>query len=321
MGYFFSCDWGTSNLRLRLVNELGEIVIDRHSDNGIAKIFALWQQETTVTNSSRPAFYLHFVQQEINQVETKLNRSLTGVPVIMSGMGSSSIGFFELPYKKVPVSLLDPDLVVEKINISQFPHLLLLISGISTSDDVMRGEEMQLIGIANLSASPDMIYIMPGTHSKHVFVEKNEIVGFKTFMTGEFFELLSQKSILNASVENGRIVPFNKNAFRTGIDEALQTNLLNGSFSVRTNIIFGKIDKTANYDYLSGLLIGNELKYLAGNGSFKNITLIAGRNLAERYLCAFEHLGISVIISDPDERLADAIVARGHYKLYQKTFL
>ncbi len=64
----------------------------------------------------------------------------------------------------------------------------------------MRGEETQLIGCLK-SGKQDGFFIFPGTHSKHVEVEDGMVKDFKTYMTGEFFELLSQKSILLNSVE------------------------------------------------------------------------------------------------------------------------
>ena len=47
----------------------------------------------------------------------------------------------------------------------------------------------------------EQVFIFPGTHSKHVTVKNGNVIDIKTYMTGEFFELLSVKSILSATIE------------------------------------------------------------------------------------------------------------------------
>src|SRR5690606_5422333 len=108
------------------------------------------------------------------------------------------------------------------------------------------------------------IYIFPGTHSKHIQVENQEVTGFRTYMTGELFELLSKKRILRRSIEENREFedPKNRAAFEQGVGQGANSNLLQASFGVRTNELFRKFGKKENLHYLSGLLIGKELKEL-----------------------------------------------------------
>jgi 2-dehydro-3-deoxygalactonokinase len=164
----------------------------------------------------------------------------------------------------------------------------------------------------------EQVFIFPGTHSKHVTVKNGKIVDIKTYMTGEFFELLSVKSILSASVE--RISDLNneknKEAFEAGVKESLYSNLLNNSFKVRTNYLFHKLTPQENYHYLSGLLIGTEIKEIAN--SDLHITLVSHPYLHSQYEIAF-HLVInktgSLKIQDADE----AIVA-GQLKISSRLF-
>ncbi len=198
---------------------------------------------------------------------------------------------------------------------------MLLISGIKSTDDVMRGEETQLIGCINEAgpANSDGLYLFPGTHSKHIQVEDGQVVDFNTYMTGEFFELLAQKSILSASVvsptKNPEILA--ATSFRQGVQDAGQGNILHVAFRVRTNELFGKLTKQENFTYLSGLIIGTELKeLLAANHS--KIYLFGGSNLQEYYEMALQELGLSERVHTFPGAWADEAVVRGQYKIFNQ---
>jgi 2-dehydro-3-deoxygalactonokinase len=322
MKQFLSCDWGTSSLRLRLVNADGLGVIDAASSNeGIAATFALWQASGK-PEEDRAAFYLDILKPHIAGMEDRWGASLSGIPVIISGMASSTIGLIEIPYTSLPVNVLDAG--VNTAFISQndlFDHDTIIISGIRTNDDVIRGEETQLIGCVDLKGNliEDELFLFPGTHSKHIHVKHNEIIDIKTYMTGEFFELLSQKSILKNSVEAG-IDPNSTdhwNSFKMGITDAVDNNLLNAAFRVRTNNLFGKLSKSENHSYLSGLLIATELKELANIGA-KNITMVCNDQLSALYHYALQALNIPGTIAIFDNNRAGEAIIRGQFKIYNQ---
>jgi 2-dehydro-3-deoxygalactonokinase len=109
----------------------------------------------------------------------------------------------ELPYGSLPFATDGRGVLthLEPAN-ADLPHDVLLISGIRSADDVMRGEETQLIGCiqGNANAATEGTFIFPGTHSKHIQVKNGEVSGFQTFMTGELFDLLRRHSILKDAV-------------------------------------------------------------------------------------------------------------------------
>ncbi len=283
---FLSCDWGTSSFRLKLANTSGHRVIaDETSDNGILRSFELWKQ-LNQPEENRLRFYARMIDHHIKKLEQKLNRSLNNVPVIMSGMASSNIGMMGLAYKPLPFRLDGSDLHIKTISADKnFMHDITIISGACTNSDIMRGEETQLVGCDH--PEEKTIYIFPGTHSKHITAENEMAIDSKTFMTGEFFELLSQKSILAASIEKGEGISKkeNKKSFQRGVEEGLRSNILQSSFQVRVNSIFNKLSAEENYHYLSGLVIGTELKDLTGHN---NIVIICKPEQASYYKAAFE---------------------------------
>src|SRR5437773_1001992 len=150
MERFISCDWGTSALRLWLVDTSAmNVLAEAESINGIAGTFELWKKNGEQENE-KLSFYQSVLAVQIKRLETQLNLPLDDVPIVISGMASSSIGMLELPYKEIPFSVVGDDLNIEMIEATaEFNHAMLIISGARTADDAMRGEETQLIGCLN----------------------------------------------------------------------------------------------------------------------------------------------------------------------------
>jgi len=301
-----SCDWGTSSFRLRLINVADKSVLgETTSGDGIAVLHNNWLQSDRVKNE-RIGFYTDIL---LSQIEKLDNHYLAGIPIIISGMASSSIGITELPYGDIPFRMNSTRLNVQRIVPGRkYPHEILLVSGLKAKDDVMRGEETMLLG-CEISEEGEQLIIFPGTHSKHVLVKGNLLVDFKTFMTGEVFDLLSNKSILSGSVKINEWLA-HQNIFEKGLLEGAENNLLNAIFHVRTSHLFKSLNPEENYHFLSGILIGSELKRIAGTKI--KILLVCGQPLYERYwrglqlLCGKENL---------QYQDADKSLIAGHCKL------
>lgn len=303
--FFISIDWGTSNLRIRFIEtDTLKIVEEIESPNGIKEVYALWLKE----GRYRESFYTNFIKAEIQKLATALSSS---IPIVISGMASSSIGLKELPYAEIPFKTDGSSLFVEQID-----EQILLISGVKSSTDVIRGEEIQLLGLSHLSIkSKQNIFILPGTHSKHIVCENEEVVDFKTFMTGELFEVVSQHTILKNSIEYGELTKNEISAFENGVKEAQNgVSLLNSLFKIRTNSLFDKMDAVQNYYFLSGLLIGEELKSIQTD-SKTVLHLCAGGTLFELYNIAIRVLKLQEITQIISKEIVDSAVIRGQYKL------
>lgn len=293
MNYFLSCDWGTSSFRLRLVDSnSGTVIAEERSGAGIAGVYQQWQQ----TSQPREDFFAAIINRQIDILGERTGIPLGNAPVVLSGMASSSIGMIELPYKQLPFGT---NLAVHTFN------RFIIVSGASNGHDVMRGEETKVAGC--LALLPDTIseqYLMlPGTHPKHIVVHGQQVVRFQTFMTGEFFDLLSTYSILAASVANDSALddPASLACFTEGVLAGSSDNLLHALFIVRTNQLLKKIPAAHNYFYLSGLLIGAELKAVPAGMS---VYLVAGPPHTPLYTRACEVLNIPVAaVIDADEAL------------------
>lgn len=324
--YLLCCDWGTSSFRLQLLDVdsyrcIGELT----APAGVAGTFADWKK----TGEPKGVVKDHFFRQQLNrQIQTlarQLSINLTGIPVAVSGMASSSIGMDEIPYATLPFPLDGSQSGIRQYEPRPgFPHEIMLISGVRSGEDVMRGEETQLIGlIALLQLSgydfDKAIFIFPGTHSKHLYVRENQLIDFATYMTGELFYLMGHQSILKDSIELSSLVdfsPVNVEAFRLGVRQARVSGILHGLFTTRTNQLFDTLTKAENTFYLSGLLIGSELHGLLADKTWPLI-LCSGSTLSAFYTLAIDELNLTERTVAKPAELIDQAASVGQVILYR----
>jgi len=287
-----SCDWGTSNFRLYLLESttlacLGQV----SSPAGVGVL----RHQINEKGVGATAYFLSFLQEQIALLAQQTAEDLQGLPLLISGMASSSIGLFELPYAQLPFRVTGEDIVHHKIEASStFNHTIYLFSGLQSSNDVMRGEETQVIGLQHSISSVDAILILPGTHSKHIRIQNSKVVDFSTFMTGELFQLTSQRSVLSHSVQSRSIDDKESiDYFKQGVSLLKDGNYLESLFQARTNTLLKNYSPTQNYCFLSGMHIGYEMSSLQQLSSTTEIIICAGDALALLYRAALASLAIS----------------------------
>lgn len=322
--YLICCDWGTSALRIRLVDAKHHTIIDQEvSDQGSASLFETWQRATTepLDLNNRMAHYLRYVQLQLDKLASRNDLDLAGIPVVISGMASSSIGMMELPYAELPFSIYGDHAIVQKLSPSKpFNHPVILLSGVRDGDEVMRGEETQLVGIADLleasGRTDNTIVVLPGTHSKHVDISNKHIAKIATYVTGELFANLSKNGLLKEAVQsnNNKRHALDWEIFNAGVEDSGKANILNALFKVRTNQLFGRFSKQENYQYLSGLLIGHETRNLLDKQDMQ-VVLCSSANLYEHYAHAMEYLGLNdrVCYLNPEE--VELATVKGQLKI------
>jgi 2-dehydro-3-deoxygalactonokinase len=295
------------------------------SPDGIASTFDGWIDRKKTQDVTRDHFFRNQLKKKVDILSANLSTNLDHIPILISGMASSSIGMKEVPYATLPFALNGSGASIKCFDVQDdFPHNVMLISGVKTDKDVMRGEETQLIGLLELMTLEgkdfkDAVFIFPGTHSKHISVDDGEIISFKTYMTGEVFNLMVTQSILKDSVTPSDYTDFTDDeldAFKMGLNEASSSNILHSLFQVRTNQLFDKLNKKENFIYLSGLLIGTELKSLLDN-NHSQLVLCSGSNLHVFYKRAIEEMKLSYrsIIIPAD--IIDKSAFYGQIKIFQ----
>jgi 2-dehydro-3-deoxygalactonokinase len=330
MTSFFSCDWGTTSFRLRRVEAATGDVIDERREASGAKV--LFSSCAPGDPAAREKAFADFLREQLCLMAGNDAASLDGTPVIISGMASSSVGWRELAYARVPVDLDGSGLTQDsfELNVGENRRVRIhLISGLCSETDMMRGEETEILGLfsrgRHTQIAEDGIAVLPGTHSKHVRLRHRQITGFHTYMTGELFDVLSAHSLLRASVQptDGAtsptlLEPAAHEAFVAGVRASSTSGLARSLFQTRVRTVLQKVSPTANCWFLSGLLIGAELVDLRAQNSGVPVLLAAAEPLHVAYRAAFEILGFGETLSVvPPEEMSLASV-RGHHALLRR---
>jgi 2-dehydro-3-deoxygalactonokinase len=283
-------DWGTTRFRAHLVAEDGSLIDSVASDDGMSSV--------------RDGAFEAVLSR---MCSTWLER-FPRIPVLMAGMVGSRNGWQEVPYVTCPAGLSEiaGGMVSLALATGSPVHI---VPGLTTDDaaaDVMRGEETQILG----SGVDDAVVILPGTHSKWAVVRAGRVETFRTFMTGEFYSLLTHHSVLRLLAEPPTDDRAARAASRLGTAAAAAGGgLLNLAFHARTGVLAGRLKPQDVEPYLSGLLIGEELAKARGLvPSDLPLVLVANGVIADHYREAIEATGGAVSLVDPERTFVDGLL-------------
>ncbi len=282
-GTFVAVDWGTSALRAYCCAADGRIVAAIRNRGGI-----LNREEPFEV---RLAGVLAALQAE------------PAAAVLMAGMIGSRQGWIEAPYVATPCGV---GRLAERLTPVQntLKRKIWIVPGLCDASgpapDVMRGEETQLLGLFARGRAAATV-CLPGTHCKWVDVDNGTIRHFKTYMTGEVFQVLSDHSILGRLMPELAIEAEDWDAFDRALDHAARGgSLLSDIFAVRTLGLFDQVPASGLKSYLSGLLIGHEIAAATATGQGKPVTIVGESRLARRYARALARQGHAVDLAGED---------------------
>lgn len=251
-GALIAVDWGTTNRRATLLDEAGAVLRTERDGRGLLA-----------------------VAPEGFADEVAAIRAVLGdLPVLMAGMVGSARGWVNVPYLSCPAGLGDLARALHWLE----PGRTAIVPGLSDSaGDVMRGEEVQLLGAVAAGLAPaDARMCQPGTHCKWARMVDGRVAGFATAMTGEIFALLKTHSLLGEFLQGA---VSDGGPFREGVIAGLSGRLTSHLFGVRAAALLGMRAQADSAAYASGLLIGHD---------------VAGEALAPGqavYILADPHLG------------------------------
>jgi 2-dehydro-3-deoxygalactonokinase len=211
--------------------------------------------------------------------------------VLLSGMIGSRQGWKEAPYLPCPAGA--PEIAAALVEIEFDWAQVKLVPGLSATDEagvaeVMRGEETQVLGVLTAMGGGGLA-CLPGTHSKWTRVEGGRIVGFTTHMTGEAFGALRGHTILGRMMRDG---PSDGAPFDAGVRRAGDSGgLLHHIFGARAEVLAGRLAETDAAAYLSGILIGHEVRAALGGRQGEVVHLIGSPDLTVLYARAISAYG------------------------------
>ena len=284
-------DWGTSNVRIWLLAQDGTLLDSKQSSAGTNRV----------------------LEGSFHSTFNDLTKELTPAPLptLMSGMIGSRQGWVEAPYLECPVTL--KDLARQLTTVPDAPRIQIVpgvhLQTASGRHDVMRGEEVQIAGalvhLNDVSDAHEHLICLPGTHSKWAVVRNGLLESFSTSMTGEMFAALSEHTILGALLpdEDANPVNISPAGFDRGLARAGEDGgLLHHLFSVRAEGLFDSVPSGDLRGYLSGILIGHEIRdMLVQHNTAGAITIVGDAGLADHYVRAISSLGRTVTTIDPQQ--------------------
>jgi len=291
---WIAVDWGTSNLRLWGLDPDGAVLFSGGSDQGMGRL----------PRDGYPAALAALLADH-------LAPDGPAIDVIVCGMAGARQGWVEAPYLATPADLDDlaakavhPDPGASRLRPRILPGLCQTGVG---HEDVMRGEETQLLGLAALQPGFSGLVCMPGTHCKWARLDGRRVARFTSAMTGELFELLKLHSVLRHSL-NGEDDPVLR---EQGLDEGLAIGLtapeqlMSRLFKVRAASLLSNRPPAWCAGFLSGLLVGSEVGGQRADLGHDEIPLIGGAALARIYARALAMIGVPSRHFDA----ADAVLA------------
>jgi len=287
-------DWGTSSLRGARLDAAGQVLESRQFPRGIM----------TVAKGQFESVFEDCFGDWMQAPEALC---------LISGMAGSQQGWQEAPYCPCPAGFEELAGALHWLQAGR----MAIVPGLSCQHhdglpvpqhDVMRGEEIQIFGALTLSGQRDATVVLPGTHSKWAQVAAGRVLSFRSFMTGEVFALLSQHSILSRTLQAD--APWHEGTFVQAVQLAQRTpSVLSSMFATRTLALFGSLPPEQHPSFLSGLLIGEELRAMARPGSA--VLLVGSALLTQRYAVALHALGMD------SQCLGDEATWAGHAALAQ----
>jgi 2-dehydro-3-deoxygalactonokinase len=274
---FIAVDWGTTNRRAYRIDRERSCVQEFEDSNGILAV--------------PPGGFPDAVAE--------IRARLGDKPLLLAGMIGSNRGWIEAPYVSCPAGL--DDLAAALVWAGEG---IAIIPGIADTGagraDVMRGEEVQLLGAAAAAMiPPDCRVCHPGTHNKWVDVAGGRIASFRTVMTGELFNLLKEHSILaDLLAQPVELSAAFDAGVRHGLDhDDLQSEL----FSVRARVLLGKAPREEAAAYTSGLLIGGDVRIGLESVDGAPVTVMARPELSRLYAAALAIAGHNPIELDGEQ--------------------
>jgi 2-dehydro-3-deoxygalactonokinase len=265
-------DWGTSNLRAWGIGADGEVVFSRASDQGMSKL--------------KPDAYARVLAALLSG-----DFAPTGpqIDVLICGIAGARQGWMEAPYLEAPADLgslaagaVAPARPGARWSARILPGVCQRRIG---AEDVMRGEETQLLGLGTLWPGFSGVVCMPGTHSKWVQLTGRRVQRFATAMTGELFEVLRTHSVLRHSFGGQMDGPNRDEGFSAGLVSGIEApqGLPVTLFKVRAGSLLSGRTPDWCAGFLSGLLIGTEIgaqRDWIGEGE---IAIVGDTGLADLY--------------------------------------
>ena len=270
--FIITIDCGTTNTRLYLVDENGNLISAVSRKIGVSDV-AVYSSTDILKSELKQMFDQILLNSGIGIKDIKF--------IIASGVITSEIGLFELEHLWTPCTLSDIAENIKNVgNLGVFPEEIpvYFIRGVKNyfdpdtafiNDigmiDTLRGEETQIIGLlTTIDIELPVIIIMLSSHTKIIPVDKDSrILKSITTFSGQLYEVISQNTVLKKSIKKTDDLDGTKNTaieiINTAYNEVRKSGFLRGLMCIRYLDILAHANGTECKLFMESLFAADDL--------------------------------------------------------------
>lgn len=310
MKYYITIDGGTTNTRVHLVED-GRVTQSKKISLGARDCMG-------GSDALKDA-----ITKEIDNITLQKGIKPDDISaIIASGMITCEYGLCPLTHLVAPVGIEELHNGIHRVE-GMFGALeCYFIPGVKTaptdpmSADMMRGEEAEIVGLAS-EGEGDTVYILPGSHTKHILLDKSgKISEIKTLLTGEMIAALAENTILKGSVRLD-LSDFDRESILSGYDTARERGLNTALFKVRIlKNLFSKSELEC-YSFFLGAIMSAEIVELEKTGVSRAV--IGGKAQLRESLAHIIRERTDMQVITVEDARTECATAIGAVKIFEYT--
>lgn len=270
---WIALEWRASQSHFWGMSEAGEVLFQDDLKEGVRGL----NLDTVI----------HFLKEQLGDAPK-------GLPVIVSGWRDASL-------ESVPCKV--PPLQKENAWAGDGFEVHLL-QGIQQGRpaDMMRGGETRIAGFVAQDPEFDGILCLPGQSTTWAHISAEEIVSFRTCMTGALFAMISEQSELSGAVATS---DWDQAAFEAGLSDIMSrpADFSTSLLTIRAEVMLQGLKPEQARARLLALLIGSELSAARPYWLGQEVVIFGSGPLADAYEVAMKAQGVWLRRSDATEAL------------------
>jgi 2-dehydro-3-deoxygalactonokinase len=314
--YIITIDSGTTNSRIRLIENKQNTVIDVIKKPVGVRNTAIDGNIDALKNGIAEG-----LQEIINRNKLQVNDIQY---IVATGMITSNLGLHEVKHIEGPCGLekfakASSVQIVEsyfnipcifvpgmKNRVEDYPGKLL--ENID-SYDVMRGEEVETFGLLHqLGLKGKGMILLPGSHTKFVFVNNGQIESCYSTLCGEILFAVSRNTILSSSLNKELITGIEREYLIEGYKSSKKVGLTRSLYHVRLLHLFDQqMNDNQRSNYFAGAVIASDIHSIQKSNRFEDLNwvVIGGAYpLRKAFVEIFSHMELSdIVVEATDEQV------------------
>ncbi|MEH7493823.1 2-dehydro-3-deoxygalactonokinase [Neobacillus niacini] len=313
--YIITIDSGTTNSRIRLIKNKQNTVIDVIKKPVGVRNTAIDGTMDVLKNGIAEGLQeiIHRNKLQVKDIQY----------IVATGMITSNLGLHEVKHIEGPCELEEfakassvqifesffniPCIFVPgmKNRIEDYPGNLLENIDLY---DVMRGEEVETFGLLHqLGLKGKGMILLPGSHTKFVFVNNRQIESCYSTLCGELLFTVSRNTILSSSLNKELVTGIEREYLIEGCKSSKKFGLTRSLYHVRLLHLFDQMNDNQRANYFVGAVIASDIHSIQKSNRFEHLNwvVIGGANpLRKAFVEIFSHMELSdMVIEASDEQV------------------